>query len=181
MSYPYRSPPSPDPELVRTEALMDALFPPNKSNQPVFLPPPAQPKPRKGSFLNIKALHLRGRTSDGPRDSAVAASITPTINTSLSPANIAKPLPPITPPPSLPPLPSLIFRGTSWTECEEFIAAVRQRAFTEWKMNDPEWMLQLATASFSGDALRWLLSLDSDTQGDWTNLQLAMLEEYSDR
>jgi len=73
----------------------------------------------------------------------------------------------------------LVFKGTSGEECEEFISAVRRKAFAEGKQLDNQWIAQFAAISFSGKALRWHNGLDEATRQDWGLLEKAMLLEYT--
>jgi len=74
----------------------------------------------------------------------------------------------------------LEFTGSSCTECEQFIHAVRGKAFEQGKdLNDDTfWIAQYASTGFSGDALRWHTTLDDSTRQDWSLLEKALLKQY---
>ncbi|KAG8896589.1 hypothetical protein FRB99_008822 [Tulasnella sp. 403] len=71
------------------------------------------------------------------------------------------------------------FSGSGGEECEEFISAVRHYAFELGKQRDNQWIADFASTAFSGDALRWFMTLDVTVQGDWRLLAKALLEKYS--
>lgn len=71
-----------------------------------------------------------------------------------------------------------MFRGIDGTECEDFIFAIRQRAFSEGKIKDNDWALALASVSFARGALRWFTTLDDSIQNDWVLLQKALLARF---
>ena len=70
------------------------------------------------------------------------------------------------------------FRGASGWECEEFIRALRAKAFADDKDGDEQWMLRLMVAHLSGKALRWYSTLPSSVKSSWEDVVDAMLEEY---
>ena len=70
------------------------------------------------------------------------------------------------------------FKGTSGWECEEFIRAIRAKAFADEKDGDEQWMLRLMVAHLSGKALRWYSTLHSSVKGSWEDMVDAMLAEY---
>jgi len=72
----------------------------------------------------------------------------------------------------------IVFRGASGGECEEFIGAIRQKAFAEGKQEDNKWIAQFASTCFSGKALRWHLRLDDKIQNDWKLLAQALIDAY---
>lgn len=61
---------------------------------------------------------------------------------------------------------------------EDFISAIRQKALLAGKQRDPEWILDIAQASLTRDALRWHDNLDLDTQSSWPRLQKALLKRF---
>ncbi|KAG8905293.1 hypothetical protein FRB99_000266 [Tulasnella sp. 403] len=70
------------------------------------------------------------------------------------------------------------FKGIDGAECEEFINAVRSKAFEANKDEDPVWMARYASTCFVGNALRWHISLDKETRSDWTLLESALMQKY---
>lgn len=72
----------------------------------------------------------------------------------------------------------LLFRGLDGTEAEEFIFAIRQRAFAAGKARDLDWQLDLATSSLTGGALRWYEGLDDVKKHDWELFKQALLDRY---
>lgn len=72
----------------------------------------------------------------------------------------------------------LIFSGVDGIEAEDFIYHVRQRALSEGKLQDKQWILNFASACFVRDALRWHASLDARIQDDWALLQKALLARF---
>ncbi len=63
------------------------------------------------------------------------------------------------------------FSGIDATEAEEFIHAVRQRAFSLGKGRDNDWIVDFTAGCFVGEALRWHAELDDGIQWDWCALQ----------
>lgn len=63
-------------------------------------------------------------------------------------------------------------------EAEDFVAAIRQIAFTEGKGDDNKWIVNLASASLTQNALRWHITLDPEIQNDWRLLQQAIFIRY---
>lgn len=74
----------------------------------------------------------------------------------------------------------LTFSGLNGLQYGRFIHEIRVRAHKSGKSGDTEWMIGLASASLTGDALRWHVSLDPSIQNNWALLQRAMLEHYYD-
>ncbi|KAG9033820.1 hypothetical protein FS837_002327 [Tulasnella sp. UAMH 9824] len=70
------------------------------------------------------------------------------------------------------------FCGGSGEEAEKFVRAVYHKANAEGKRNDNEWTIAYAESCLDGEALRWYAQLDSDTRGNWTQLQQALLVQY---
>ncbi|KIO33713.1 hypothetical protein M407DRAFT_229549 [Tulasnella calospora MUT 4182] len=73
---------------------------------------------------------------------------------------------------------SLVFRGTSGSEAEEFIASIHQVARSEGRIRDDLWIADFAVACFIGDALRWYAELEAEVQNDWRLLRRAILRKY---
>ncbi|KAG9040288.1 hypothetical protein FS837_000852 [Tulasnella sp. UAMH 9824] len=74
--------------------------------------------------------------------------------------------------------PDIIFRGTDGNECEAFVVAIRDLAFTKGKDEDPNWMLRYATTRLRGKALRWHAELDLSIRKDWDLFVQAMFKQY---
>lgn len=82
----------------------------------------------------------------------------------------------LTPSLSEPGLP--VFRGEDATECEAFLNAVARQALSLGKQRDDQWVADFAASCFTHNALRWLNSLDDETQRSWKLLRNAMLSRY---
>ncbi|KIO33218.1 hypothetical protein M407DRAFT_198308 [Tulasnella calospora MUT 4182] len=72
------------------------------------------------------------------------------------------------------------FTGGSTEEAEDFIVAIKRRAFSKGKHMDNAWIAQFASACLERKALRWYENLDRETQNDWDLLKRAILEEYKE-
>ncbi|KAG8924100.1 hypothetical protein FRC01_011944 [Tulasnella sp. 417] len=70
------------------------------------------------------------------------------------------------------------FKGTGWEECEEFILAIRARAFWEGKQEESAWMAGFAATNFSRKALSWHARLPEDVRRDWSKLEVALLDKW---
>ncbi|KAG8928339.1 hypothetical protein FRC01_006094 [Tulasnella sp. 417] len=70
------------------------------------------------------------------------------------------------------------FRGKDATECEDFIAAILNHAFTQGKQRDDEWVADFAATCLANDALRWWGGLDDSVQGSWKLLRRAILSRF---
>ncbi|KAG8893961.1 hypothetical protein FRB99_001604, partial [Tulasnella sp. 403] len=70
------------------------------------------------------------------------------------------------------------FTGIDADDCHDFIRYIRQRAFSEGKDRDYDWMARFAATCFAGDALAWHVSLDEDTQNDWKLLEKALVKHF---
>ncbi|KAG8921968.1 hypothetical protein FRC00_007998 [Tulasnella sp. 408] len=70
------------------------------------------------------------------------------------------------------------FRGSNAAEAEDFIQAVRRKAWAEQKQFDYTWMAAFAATQMSGSALWWHARLPRDVQGDWGKLELALLDKF---
>ncbi|KIO33712.1 hypothetical protein M407DRAFT_17329 [Tulasnella calospora MUT 4182] len=73
---------------------------------------------------------------------------------------------------------NLLFEGIDGAEAESFILSVQRTARKEGKSRDNEWIIDLVSSSLTGDALRWYVELDEDTQNDWKLLRKAILQQY---
>ncbi|KAG8913739.1 hypothetical protein FRC01_004410, partial [Tulasnella sp. 417] len=71
-----------------------------------------------------------------------------------------------------------VFRGTSGSDCEEFIRAVYAFAFEKDRAKDDEWIATYAATRLSGKALRWYARQDKAVKLDWSALQVALLDQY---
>ncbi|KAG8906970.1 hypothetical protein FRB99_005612 [Tulasnella sp. 403] len=74
---------------------------------------------------------------------------------------------------------SFIFEGGDSTECDRFIRYVRMKALMSRAAHDDFWTAKFAAACLGGEALRWHLTLDLQTQDDWKELQKALVEKFS--
>ncbi|KAG8995360.1 hypothetical protein FRB90_000202 [Tulasnella sp. 427] len=72
----------------------------------------------------------------------------------------------------------LIFYGTDGIEAEEFIRSVKKAARAAGKLRDNDWIVDEVSVALAGDALRWYIDLDEETQSDWTRLQRAIVRQY---
>lgn len=70
---------------------------------------------------------------------------------------------------------SLIFSGTSKSECESFVHAVRNHARAAGRSRDNDWIVDFVAACFLGDALHWYEELGPRVQNDWDLLRKAIL------
>lgn len=73
-----------------------------------------------------------------------------------------------------------VFHGESAEEAEDFIFAIKERAYAEGKQRDTAWIAEFVSICFAKAALRWYEELDEDTQNDWRLLKRAILTEYQD-
>lgn len=73
-----------------------------------------------------------------------------------------------------------IFYGESSEEAENFVFAIKERAYQEGKQKDHAWTAEYASICFAKGALRWYEELDEDTQNDWRLLRRAILAHYKD-
>ncbi|KAG9042592.1 hypothetical protein FS837_010661 [Tulasnella sp. UAMH 9824] len=76
---------------------------------------------------------------------------------------------------------SLVFNGVDGAEAESFISSVQQVARTEGRSRDNEWIVDLVSTCVKGEALRWYVELDEDTQNDWKLLRKAILRQWPSR
>ncbi len=70
------------------------------------------------------------------------------------------------------------FRGDSAAECESFIKAIRTKAREEGKSRDSAWIAELAYPLFIGKALKWHARQPEDVQGNWRELEMAMIDHW---
>lgn len=71
------------------------------------------------------------------------------------------------------------FRGSSAAEAEDFVQAVRRKAWAEEKQFDDKWMAAYAASRMRGQALRWHMGLPRDIQSDWGKLEVAILDKFA--
>lgn len=81
-------------------------------------------------------------------------------------------------PDDLPEDTNLVFKGIDGAEAESFIMSVQRIARKEGKSRDNEWIVDLVSSCLTGEALRWYVELDEDTQSDWKLLRKAILRQY---
>lgn len=74
----------------------------------------------------------------------------------------------------------IIFTGESAEEAEDFIFAVKKRAYSKGKQKDNAWIADFVSICFAKKALRWYERLDEETQNDWKLLKRAILDEYEE-
>ncbi|KAG8892241.1 hypothetical protein FRB99_002854 [Tulasnella sp. 403] len=74
---------------------------------------------------------------------------------------------------------SFLFEGGNSTECDQFIRYVRMQALRSGKAHDKDWAANFAAACLGGEALRWYLTLDEQTQDDWKELQKVLVQRFS--
>lgn len=81
----------------------------------------------------------------------------------------------------LPDAVDLVFKGVDGAEAESFIRSVQRAARTEGRIRDNAWIADLVSTCMIGEALRWYVELDEDTQNDWKLLRKAILRQYPSR
>lgn len=74
----------------------------------------------------------------------------------------------------------IIFTGESPEEAEDFIFAIKKRAYSKGKQRDNVWITDFVSVCFAKKALRWYERLDEETQNDWKLLRRAILDEYEE-
>ncbi|KIO28416.1 hypothetical protein M407DRAFT_22462 [Tulasnella calospora MUT 4182] len=74
----------------------------------------------------------------------------------------------------------IIFTGGSAEEAEDFIFAIKKRAYSKGKHKDNVWITEFISICFAKKALRWYIRLDPETRNDWELLQRAILDEYEE-
>lgn len=74
--------------------------------------------------------------------------------------------------------PDIVFRGIDGNECEEFIAAIEELAFTEGWSGDRERMLLFARSRLRHKALRWFARLDPSKKSDWDIFVGEIFDQY---
>ncbi|KAG8911229.1 hypothetical protein FRC01_005835, partial [Tulasnella sp. 417] len=72
----------------------------------------------------------------------------------------------------------IIFTGGSAEEAEDFIFAIKKRAYSKGKHKDNVWIADFVSVCFAKKALRWYERLDEEIQDDWKLLKRAILDEY---
>ncbi|KAG8930701.1 hypothetical protein FRC00_001010 [Tulasnella sp. 408] len=72
----------------------------------------------------------------------------------------------------------LVFKGIDGAEAESFIMSIQRIARKEGRSRDSEWIVDLVSSCLTGEALRWYVELDEDTQSDWKRLRKAILRRY---
>lgn len=71
-----------------------------------------------------------------------------------------------------------VFNGSDGAEAEDFVTAVRRRAFAEGRQRDQAWMADYAATCLKGNAVRWFQALDREVREDWELLSRALLERW---
>lgn len=75
-------------------------------------------------------------------------------------------------------LPDVVFNGTDGKECEAFIVAIHEFAFSKGCDDDHQWLLRFAKTRLRGEALRWWAKLDPSIKKDWDLFIQALFDEY---
>ena len=70
------------------------------------------------------------------------------------------------------------FNGTEGLSSSQLIRAIRDKAFSENKADDPKYMLMLASLCFDGPAMEWFEHLDLNIQTDWYLFRRAILVRF---
>ncbi|KAG8924965.1 hypothetical protein FRC01_010851, partial [Tulasnella sp. 417] len=76
---------------------------------------------------------------------------------------------------------NLVFNGIDGVEAESFIVSVIRFARAEGKTRDNEWLVDLVSSCMRGEALRWYVELDEDTQNDWKLFRKEIFRRYPTR
>ncbi|KAG8996052.1 hypothetical protein FRB90_012834 [Tulasnella sp. 427] len=74
--------------------------------------------------------------------------------------------------------PSVTLQGTDGSECEAFVVAIQENAFTTGQDDDPHWMMRFGRTRLRGKALRWYATLEKSVKGDWDCFVQALFEQY---
>ncbi|KAG9038024.1 hypothetical protein FS837_001325 [Tulasnella sp. UAMH 9824] len=72
----------------------------------------------------------------------------------------------------------MVFEGIDGAEAETFIRSVQRTSRAQGRTRDNEWITDLVSTCMAGEALRWYVELDEDTQNDWKLLRKAILRQY---
>ncbi|KIO22568.1 hypothetical protein M407DRAFT_27965 [Tulasnella calospora MUT 4182] len=75
-------------------------------------------------------------------------------------------------------LPDVVFKGTNGKECEAFVAAIQEFAFSKGRDEDHQWLLRFAKSRLRGKALRWWAKLDPSIKKDWDLFVEALFDQY---
>ncbi|PSR74880.1 hypothetical protein PHLCEN_2v9486, partial [Hermanssonia centrifuga] len=70
------------------------------------------------------------------------------------------------------------FSGKSSQEADDFIQAIHKIARDNDRSHDPEWMAELASVAFKGNARRWFNTLTFEQKHDWGKLEEAISQKY---
>ncbi|KAG9028034.1 hypothetical protein FS837_004006 [Tulasnella sp. UAMH 9824] len=63
-------------------------------------------------------------------------------------------------------------------ECEAFVVAIQDFAFSKGWDEDHSWMLRFAKTRLRGKALRWYTRLDTSIKKDWDLFVRALFDQY---
>lgn len=74
--------------------------------------------------------------------------------------------------------PDIIFKGIDGNECEEFVAALEDLAYTEGWAEDRRRMLFFARSRLRKAALRWFARLEPSVKNDWDLFVQALFDQY---
>ncbi|KIO22562.1 hypothetical protein M407DRAFT_117164 [Tulasnella calospora MUT 4182] len=75
-------------------------------------------------------------------------------------------------------LPDIVFNGADGKECEAFVVAIQEFAFSKGSDEDHQWMLRFAKTRLRGKALRWYAKLDQSIRKDWDLFVQALFDQY---
>ena len=71
------------------------------------------------------------------------------------------------------------FNGVDGLSAPKFLQAIRKRAFTEDRVDDPKYMVAIALFALAEPALEWFERQSDEVQTDWTRFRSALLEQFS--
>ncbi|KAG8947277.1 hypothetical protein FRC04_010853 [Tulasnella sp. 424] len=74
--------------------------------------------------------------------------------------------------------PDIIFKGIDGDECEAFVAALEDLAWSEGWTEDRRRMLFFARSRLRNAALRWFVRLDPSIKNDWDLFVQALFDQY---
>ncbi|KAG8848027.1 hypothetical protein FRB96_001319 [Tulasnella sp. 330] len=76
------------------------------------------------------------------------------------------------------PVENITFEGKGNESVTQFLQRVKQVAFAQGRQRDQEWLADYVETCLSEKALEWYISLDEDTQRNFTRLRIAMVERF---
>lgn len=78
----------------------------------------------------------------------------------------------------LPPSQLPLFYGISGQECEQFVQTMWAVGTAAGKSSDSDWMLALATSSFTGYAAEWFERRDRPAEEGWRELARSLFDHW---